>query len=86
MSVYYGQRDKTAETVDRHGWIFSGDLDAMDEEGYLRITGRRKEMIIRGAENIYPAEIEQYLFLPPKVAQIAVFEIPDELYGEAVMA
>ena len=86
MSVYYGQRDKTADTVDKHAWLFSGDLGTMDEEGYVRITGRRKETIIRDDENIYPAEIEQHLFSHPEVAQVAVFGIPDELYGEAAMA
>jgi acyl-CoA synthetase (AMP-forming)/AMP-acid ligase II len=86
MSEYYGQPDKTAETIDRNGWLYSGDLGTMDAEGYVRITGRRKEMIIRGGENIYPAEIEEFLFTHPKVAQVAVFGIPDEFYGEVVMA
>ncbi|UCH48138.1 MAG: AMP-binding protein [Betaproteobacteria bacterium] len=86
MSEYYGQPDKTAETIDKNGWLYSGDLGTMDAEGYVRITGRRKEMIIRGGENIYPAEIEQFLFSHPKVAQVAVFGIPDERYGEVVMA
>jgi fatty-acyl-CoA synthase len=86
MHGYYGQPDKTAETVDRNGWLYSGDLGTMDAEGYVRITGRRKEMIIRGGENIYPAEIEEFLFTHPKVAQVAVFGIPDEFYGEQVMA
>ena len=58
----------------------------MDENGYLRITGRLKEMIIRGGENIYPREIEDYLFTHPKVAGVAVFGIPDEFYGEEIMA
>jgi len=86
MHGYYGQRDKTAETIDRNGWLYSGELGTMDAEGYLQITGRRKEMIIRGGENIYPAEIEKYIFTHPKVAQVAVFGVPDELYGEEVMA
>jgi fatty-acyl-CoA synthase len=58
----------------------------MDEDGYVRITGRLKDMIIRGGENIYPAEIEEFLFTHPKVAQVAVFGVPDERYGEEVMA
>ncbi len=86
MSEYYGQPDKTAETIDNHGWLFSGDLGTMDGDGYVRITGRRKDMIIRGGENIYPAEIEEFLFTHPKVAQVAVFGVPDEFYGEVVMA
>jgi fatty-acyl-CoA synthase len=86
MRGYYGQPDKTAETINESGWLFSGDLGTMDAEGYVRITGRRKEMIIRGGENIYPKEIEETLFTHPKVAQVAVFGIPDEYYGEQVMA
>ena len=86
MQGYYGQPDKTAETINESGWLFSGDLGTMDADGYVRITGRRKEMIIRGGENIYPKEIEEFLFSHPKVAQVAVFGIADEFYGEAVMA
>ena len=86
MQGYYGQPDKTAETINKSGWLFSGDLGTMDADGYVRITGRRKEMIIRGGENIYPKEIEEFLFTHPKVAQVAVFGVPDEFYGEAVMA
>jgi fatty-acyl-CoA synthase len=86
MHGYYGQAGKTAETIDENGWLYSGDLGAMDADGYLRITGRRKEMIIRGGENIYPKEIEEFLFSHPKIAQVAVFGIPDKLYGEVVMA
>jgi len=86
MRGYYGQPEKTAETLDDAGWLHSGDLGTMDEEGYVRITGRLKEMIIRGGENIYPREIEEFLFTHPKVAQVAVFGIPDEFYGEEVMA
>ena len=86
MQGYYGQPDKTAETVNQSGWLYSGDLGTMDADGYVRITGRRKEMIIRGGENIYPKEIEEFLFSHPKIAQVAVFGVPDEFYGEAVMA
>jgi len=86
MRGYYGQPEKTAETIDEAGWLHSGDLGTMDEAGYVRITGRLKEMIIRGGENIYPREIEEFLFTHPKVAQVAVFGIPDEFYGEEVMA
>ena len=86
MRGYYGQPEKTADTIDENGWLYSGDLGTMDAEGYVQITGRRKEMIIRGGENIYPREIEEFLFTHPKVAQVAVFGIPDEYYGEEVMA
>jgi fatty-acyl-CoA synthase len=86
MHGYYGQAEKTAETIDKSGWLHSGDLGTMDEAGYVCITGRLKEMIIRGGENIYPAEIEALLFTHPKVVQVAVFGIPDEFYGEEVMA
>jgi fatty-acyl-CoA synthase len=86
MHGYYGQPEKTAETIDAAGWLHSGDLGTMDEAGYVRITGRLKEMIIRGGENIYPREIEEFLFTHPKVAQVAVFGIPDDYYGEEVMA
>ncbi len=86
MHGYYGQPEKTAEAIDQAGWLHSGDLGTMDAEGYVRITGRLKEMIIRGGENIYPREIEDYLFTHPKIAQVAVFGIPDEFYGEEVMA
>jgi fatty-acyl-CoA synthase len=86
MRGYYGQPDKTAETIDANGWLYSGDLGTMDADGYVQITGRRKEMIIRGGENIYPREIEEFLFTHPKIAQVAVFGIPDEFYGEEVMA
>ena len=86
MRGYYGQPEKTAETVDESGWLFSGDLGTMDENGYVQITGRRKEMIIRGGENIYPREIEDYIFTHPKVAEVAVFGVPDDFYGEQVAA
>ena len=86
MRSYYGDDEATAKTIDAAGWLHSGDLGSMDAEGYVRITGRLKEMIIRGGENIYPAEIEAFLFTHPKVAQVAVFGVPDDFYGEEVMA
>ncbi|MDH5393310.1 MAG: AMP-binding protein [Gammaproteobacteria bacterium] len=86
MRGYYGEADKTAEAIDQNGWLHSGDLGTMDADGYLCITGRRKEMIIRGGENIYPKEIEEFLFSHPKIAQVAVFGVPDQHYGEQVMA
>jgi len=86
MRGYYNDPDATRKAIDAHGWLHSGDLGSMDGDGYVRITGRLKDMIIRGGENIYPAEIEEFLFTHPKVAQVAVFGVPDEFYGEAVMA
>jgi fatty-acyl-CoA synthase len=86
MRGYYGDPEKTAETVDEAGWLHSGDLGTMDAEGYVQITGRLKDMIIRGGENIYPAEIEAYLFTHPKIAQVSVFGVPDEFFGEEIMA
>ena len=86
MRGYYGDAEKTAETVDEAGWLFSGDLGTMDENGYVKITGRREEMIIRGGENIYPREIEDFIFSHPAVAEVAVFGVPDDFYGEQVAA
>jgi fatty-acyl-CoA synthase len=90
MRGYYGDDGETAQAtakaIDAARWLRSGDLGAMDGEGYVRITGRLKDMIIRGGENIYPAEIEEYLFTHPKIAQVAVFGVPDAFFGEEVMA
>ncbi len=72
--------------MDEKGWLHSGDLGTMDEDGYVQITGRLKEMIIRGGENIYPREIEDFLFTHPKISQAAVFGVPDEFYGEEIAA
>jgi fatty-acyl-CoA synthase len=86
MQGYYGDEKATAEAIDAHRWLHSGDLGTMDADGYLRITGRLKEMIIRGGENIYPREIEEFIFSHPKVAQVAVFGVPDNYYGEEIAA
>jgi fatty-acyl-CoA synthase len=86
MSGYYADPKATADAIDEHGWLHSGDIGVMDAAGYLQITGRLKEMIIRGGENIYPREIEDFIFTHPKVAEVAVFGIPDEFYGEEVAA
>lgn len=86
MKGYYKMPEATSRTIDKDGWLHSGDLGVMDEDGYLSITGRLKDMIIRGGENIYPREIEDYIFTHPKVAAIAVFGIPDDRYGEEIMA
>ncbi len=86
MRGYYGMPEATAEAIDGARWLHSGDLGVMDEDGYVAITGRLKEMLIRGGENIYPAEIEHYLCTHPKVAQAAVFGITDEKWGEDIGA
>ena len=87
MQGYYGTiRRRRPRRSTRHGWLASGDLGTMDAEGYVKITGRLKEMIIRGGENIYPREIEDLLFTHPKVAEAAVFGVPDDFYGEDVAA
>ena len=86
MRGYYGQEEATHEAIDEAGWLHSGDLGVLDEDGYLRITGRLKDMIIRGGENIYPVEIENFYFTHPKVADIAVFGVPNEKMGEEVGA
>ncbi len=86
MRGYFEQEQATREAIDAADWLHSGDLGIMDEDGYVRITGRLKDMIIRGGENVYPAEIEAYLSTHPEVAQAAVFGIPDERWGEEVGA
>ena len=86
MQGYYGDPEATSRAIDEHGWLYSGDLGVMDADGYVEITGRLKEMIIRGGENIYPREIEDVLFTHPDIAEAAVFGVPDTLYGEEVMA
>jgi fatty-acyl-CoA synthase len=86
MRGYYGDPEATSEAIDPGGWLHSGDLGRMDADGYLAITGRLKEMIIRGGENVYPREIEEAIFTHPKVALAAVFGVPDPYYGEEIAA
>ena len=86
MQGYYGDPEATARAVDARGWLHSGDLGSMDADGYVQITGRLKEMIIRGGENIYPREIEDFLYTHPAVSDVQVIGVPDERYGEEVMA
>ena len=83
---YYGDAEATARAIDSAGWLHSGDLGTMDADGYLRITGRLKEMIIRAGENIYPREVEDVILTHPQVVQVAVFGVPDDYYGEEVVA
>jgi fatty-acyl-CoA synthase len=84
MSGYWDDPERTAETVDSDGWLHSGDLGVMDEEGYVQVVGRLKDMIIRGGENIYPREIEEFLFTHPRIQDAKVIGVPDEKYGEEV--
>jgi len=86
MLGYWNQPDKTAETIDGDGWMHTGDLGVMDAEGYLNITGRIKDVILRGGENIYPREIEEFLLRHPDVLDVQVIGVPDARYGEEVMA
>jgi fatty-acyl-CoA synthase len=86
MRGYYNMEEKTSEVIDDEGWLHTGDLAVMDEDGYVRITGRAKDMIIRGGENIYPREIEEFLYTHPKIRDVQVIGVPDERYGEEVMA
>jgi fatty-acyl-CoA synthase len=85
MLGYWEQPDKTAEAIDAARWMHTGDLAVMDDEGYLNITGRIKDMVIRGGENIYPREIEEFLYTHPDVLDAQVIGVPDERYGEELM-
>ena len=86
MRGYYKMEDKTHEVLDEEGWLHTGDLAIMEEEGYVRITGRAKDMIIRGGENVYPREIEEFLYTHPEISDVQVYGVPDEKYGEKVAA
>jgi fatty-acyl-CoA synthase len=85
MLGYWEQADKTAEAIDAARWMHTGDLAVMDDEGYLNITGRIKDMVIRGGENVYPREIEEFLYTHPDVLDAQVIGVPDERYGEELM-
>ena len=86
MLGYWEDPDKTAEAIDSDGWMHSGDLATMDENGYINIVGRIKDMIIRGGENVYPREIEEFLYTHPAIADAQVIGVPDARYGEEIMA
>ena len=86
MRCYWNDEEKTAATIDKEGWLHSGDLGVMDAEGFVAIVGRIKDMIIRGGENIYPREIEEVLYTYPGVQDAAIFGISDDKYGEEVCA
>ncbi|HIJ07394.1 MAG: AMP-dependent synthetase/ligase [Methanomicrobiales archaeon 53_19] len=86
MKCYYNNPSATHSTIDPNGWNHTGDLGVMDEEGYIRIVGRLKEMVIRGGENIYPREIEEFLHHHPKIDDAYIIGVPDIKYGEELMA
>lgn len=86
MKGYYKMPEATADAIDKYKWLHTGDLGEMDENGYFKVTGRIKDMIIRGGENIYPRELEEFLFTHPKIANVQVVGIPDKKYGEQVLA
>lgn len=86
MIGYYKNPEATAHAIDAEGWVRTGDLAIRRPDGYFKITGRLKDMVIRGGENIYPREIEEFLFTHPHIAQAAVFGVPDAKYGEEICA
>ena len=86
MKGYYKMPNATAEVIDAEGWLHTGDLCIEDENGNYRVTGRLKDMIIRGGENIYPREIEEFLITNPKISDVQVIGVPDKQYGEEIMA
>jgi fatty-acyl-CoA synthase len=86
MSGYWNDPERTAEAIDADGWMHTGDLAVMDEDGYVKIVGRIKDMVIRGGENVYPREIEEFLYTHPDVADVQVIGVPDTRYGEELMA
>ncbi|SFH75284.1 fatty-acyl-CoA synthase [Collimonas sp. OK307] len=86
MHGYWGDAEKTREAIDSEGWMHTGDLATMDAEGYVNIVGRMKDMVIRGGENIYPREIEEFLYRHPAIQDVQVVGVPDQKYGEELCA
>ncbi|MGA9097617.1 MAG: AMP-binding protein [Methanotrichaceae archaeon] len=86
MRCYYNNPVATDQTVDKEGWLHTGDLGVLDEEDYCKITGRLKDMVIRGGENVYPREIEEFLYTHPAISDVQVIGVPDLKYGEELMA
>ncbi len=86
MLGYWNDPERTHEAIDSARWMHTGDLATMDEEGYVNIVGRSKDMIIRGGENVYPREIEEFLYTHPDISDVAVIGVPDDKYGEEIMA
>jgi fatty-acyl-CoA synthase len=86
MTGYWEDSARTAEAIDADGWMHTGDLATMDVDGFVNIVGRSKDMIIRGGENVYPREIEEFLYGHPAVADVQVVGVPDPRYGEEILA
>ncbi len=86
MQGYWDDAERTKETIDGDGWLHSGDIGVMDAEGFTQVTGRIKDMIIRGGENVYPREVEEFLYTHPAIQEVQVFGVRDERYGEQVCA
>jgi fatty-acyl-CoA synthase len=86
MKGYYKMPSATAQAIDKEGWLHTGDLCIKDPDGNYRVTGRLKDMIIRGGENIYPREIEEFLITHPLISDVQVIGVPDKQYGEEIMA
>jgi fatty-acyl-CoA synthase len=86
MASYYNMPERSAEAVDQDGWLHTGDLATIDSRGYINIVGRIKDMVIRGGENIFPREVEEFLIRHPKVADVAVLGVPDAFFGEELLA
>ncbi len=86
MAGYYNMPEKTAQAIDSDGWLHSGDLATMNEQGYVNIVGRLKDMVIRGGENIFPREVEEFLIRHPKIADVQIVGVPDKFFGEELLA
>src|SRR4030095_5654568 len=86
MLGYWDEAEKTSDVLDAQGWMHTGDIAIIDAEGYCNIVGRIKDMIIRGGENLYPREIEEFLYTHPKIVDVQVIGVPDAIYGEEVCA
>ena len=86
MLAYYEMPEATSQTIDADGWLHMGDIGTMDDRGFLKVTGRLKDMIVRGGMNIYPREIEEFLHTHPAIAEAAVIGVPDEKWGEQIAA
>jgi fatty-acyl-CoA synthase len=86
MLGYWDEPEKTAEAIDAGRWMHTGDLAAMDDDGYLNIVGRIKDMVLRGGENVYPREVEEFLYRHPKIQDVQVVGLPDPKYGEELCA
>jgi fatty-acyl-CoA synthase len=86
MLGYWNDEDRTAQVIDKARWMHTGDLAIIDAEGYCNIVGRIKDMVIRGGENIYPREVEEFLYRHPKIQDVQVFGVPDRKFGEELCA